>query len=403
MGLSTADDLCSVPEVFPFSIRIGLIFIAQAAGLSAIAIACLLSYIVYSTVKVRKGATRHWTMSTHVHWYFLSLLVSELIQAIGGLLNAQWIKDAAVTEGALCTTQGVLKQLGDVGVALASLVIAIHTFSVIVLGWRPKNNAAFAAIVLSLMWLFMILIVVISLATHKGKDYYGNTQYWCWITSSYPAQRIALEYFWMWTAALINIVLYIPIALVLKGFISASGGRLKVLRRRDSIRAVDISESNQAIDNLATKMLWYPAVYTCTVLPIAIVRWDAFLGHCIPWSATVASDVIFACSGLLNVLLFSVTRPALVPHRTGVNFGMGIRSPTPFSSSPPANISHNTFRSSWSSANQTQRIAPDTVSTSATKTPEETSPGIHVRFPSPLRIGPDEKSLRPEPEESPTS
>lgn len=128
--------------------------------------------------------------------------------------------------------------------------------------------------VLSTIWLFLILIVTISLTTHRGKDYYGDTQYCtlqperviefvnvnvsagCWITSNYPAQRIALEYAWMWTAAFTNILLYIPITLVLKGFISGSGGRLKVLRRSDSIRAVDISESHQAIDHLAIKMLW---------------------------------------------------------------------------------------------------------------------------------------------------
>ena len=39
---------CNVPESFPFSIRVGLVFIAQAAGLSATAIICLLCYIVVS-------------------------------------------------------------------------------------------------------------------------------------------------------------------------------------------------------------------------------------------------------------------------------------------------------------------------------------------------------------------
>lgn len=43
-----ANQQCNVPEIFPFSVRLGLIFIAQAAGLSAIAIVCLLSYIVVS-------------------------------------------------------------------------------------------------------------------------------------------------------------------------------------------------------------------------------------------------------------------------------------------------------------------------------------------------------------------
>ncbi|THH33508.1 hypothetical protein EUX98_g642 [Antrodiella citrinella] len=364
---------CSVPAVFPFSVRLGLIFIAQAAGLSAIAIICLLSYIVYGEAEEGRHAP---LVDEHpcalVFSQFVGVGVDsgsryvarssaasrEFTSDIGGLLDIQWIKDS---------------------------VIAIHTFSVIVLGWRPKSNSTVAVTVLSMIWLALILLVAISLGTHKGKDYYGNTQYWCWITSAYPVQRIALEYAWMWTAALTNIVLYIPIVLVMKGFISASGGRLKVLRRSDSIRAINISESNQAIDNLATKMLWYPALYTLTVLPIAIVRWDAFLGHCIPWSATVASDFIFACSGLLNVLLFTVTRPALVPHRMSGNFGMDVRS---FPNSSPPAVSH-TFSSSWSSPHPAHRPEPDT--TNATKI---TTSNIHVRFPSPVLVDKDLKLQR---------
>ena len=95
---------------------------------------------------------------THVHYYFLSLLVSDLIQAIGellcgcwlrkdlidvlllwlgGILNIKWIQEAvclcpfgimtttligalqAVMEVTQCMVQGIFKQLGDVGVALA--------------------------------------------------------------------------------------------------------------------------------------------------------------------------------------------------------------------------------------------------------------------------------------------
>ncbi|KAH8102518.1 hypothetical protein BXZ70DRAFT_1006435 [Cristinia sonorae] len=312
-------DTCNVPKVFPFSIRLGLIFITQAAGLSAIAIVCLLMYIAYSAVTWRKGATRRWSMGTHVHWYFLSLLVSDLIQAIGGLLNIEWIRHAGVVEGSVCTTQGVLKQLGDVGVALASLAIAVHTFSAVVLGWRPKHNYTVAIGVLGTIWLFLFLIVVVSLTVHNGPRYYGDTQYWCWITSSYPAQRIALEYVWMWTTALINIILYIPITLVLKGVISTSGGRLKII--------------------LQPKCSGTPlSILALSVLPIAIVRWDSFLGHCIPWPATVASDVIFACSGLLNVLLFTVTRPGLIPHRQSTQ-DISMRTGTLSTLSPPRSFS----------------------------------------------------------------
>lgn len=103
---------------------------------------------------------------------------------------------------------------------------------------------------------------IVSTSLHVLINVYVDPRLGCWITSNYPAQRIALEYAWMWTAAFTNLVLYIPITLVLKGFISAQGGRLKVLRRSDSIRSMDVNDSNQAIDHLATKMLWY-AIMVC--------------------------------------------------------------------------------------------------------------------------------------------
>ncbi|KAL4241711.1 hypothetical protein ABKN59_000865 [Abortiporus biennis] len=304
----------------------GLSFIVEAASLSLLAVLGLLSYIVYSVLRFERGDSRHWAVSTHVHWYFLSLLVSEIIQAIGGIMNVRWIKEAAITEGAFCKTQGVMKQLGDVGVALAALAIAIHTFSVIVFQWRPRQSPKIAVTVISGIWLFMILIMAISLGTHKGNDYFGDTQYWCWITSDFPAQRIALEYFWMWMTSLLNIALYVPIALVLKGVIVVSGFRVSIVKRKDRVRLSEISgkDSNAY---LATKMLCYPAIYTITVLPIAIVRWSAFYGHCTPWAATVISDIIFACSGLLNVLLFTITRPTLVPRRQNSSHNMGPISP----------------------------------------------------------------------------
>ena len=57
-------------------------------------------------------------------------------------------------------------------------------------------------------------------------------------------------------------------------------------------------------------------MYTITVLPIAITRWMSFTGRQIPWAGTVFSDVVFASSGFLNVLLFTATRPNLLPQRS---------------------------------------------------------------------------------------
>ncbi|KAK7694910.1 hypothetical protein QCA50_002098 [Cerrena zonata] len=114
-----SSNTCSTPDPFDFSTRLGLTFITEASVFSAVAVLALLLHIIYSAATIKHGAARHWSTATHVHWYFLSLLTSELIQAVGGIINVRWIKDATVTNGPMCTAQGALKQVGDVGVALA--------------------------------------------------------------------------------------------------------------------------------------------------------------------------------------------------------------------------------------------------------------------------------------------
>lgn len=63
----------------------------------------------------------------------------------------------------------------------------------------------------------------------------------------------------------------------------------------------------------------YPAVYIITVLPVGIARFRAFQSQSVPYAATIFADFLFCCSGLFNVVLFSVTRPALMPHRQTVS------------------------------------------------------------------------------------
>lgn len=78
----------------------------------------------------------------------------------------------------------------------------------------------------------------------------------CWITASYPAERIALEYFWMWFTALLNIALYVPLALVLKGYIIIDGFKVRV-PRRDERSHLNMTNSNGMKDagRLAMEML----------------------------------------------------------------------------------------------------------------------------------------------------
>lgn len=54
-------------------------------------------------------------------------------------------------------------------------VIALHTFCVLVFRWQAPHMMAPVAI--ALIWLFVILIVIVSLAIHVGRAYYGPTEY----------------------------------------------------------------------------------------------------------------------------------------------------------------------------------------------------------------------------------
>jgi hypothetical protein len=50
--------------------------------------------------------------------YFVSLLVANLLQAVGSTINVKWISDKSVEPDTLCSVQGGIKQAGNVGTAL---------------------------------------------------------------------------------------------------------------------------------------------------------------------------------------------------------------------------------------------------------------------------------------------
>lgn len=57
----------------------------------------------------------------------------------------------------------------------SSQAIALQTFAVLVLRWRPPRHAG--KTIIALIWLFVALDIGISNAVHRNDDYYGNTGY----------------------------------------------------------------------------------------------------------------------------------------------------------------------------------------------------------------------------------
>ncbi|OJA16219.1 hypothetical protein AZE42_00100 [Rhizopogon vesiculosus] len=283
----TTHPLASQP--FDFGERLGLAFIVEGAILSVLAITTLLAYITYSAVTIRLGATRRWSTDTHIHYYFLNLMIFDLIQAIGGMFNITWIDAAGIYPGTICTTQGAFKQPLMSVCRNSTMAIAFHTMQVLVLKWKTPPRAALLGSVI--IWVTVGLMV--GIPNVIVDNFYGPTGHWCWIERN-NFDRIGLQYLWMWVAAFLTVVVYIFLALVVKRIIIIDG---------------------------------YPAVYIITVLPITAARFTQFKTDNVPWAVTAWADTLLILSGFFNTILYTLTRPKLLPQRSRQSPSRVVRSP----------------------------------------------------------------------------
>ncbi|KAG8764137.1 hypothetical protein FRC11_004625 [Ceratobasidium sp. 423] len=331
-----------------------------ATGLaSSLAVVILLGYVVRNHVQLRKlelaGPTKRSShfFRTHVDFYMLSLLVADLLQGLGAVVNIEWIRGAECYCGSLCRAQGVIQTLGETGVAMSTLAISIHTFVVIFFSWHPPTGAAGARIwgtVITLIWLYLALCVSVGFAVNEKKvrsapanvaleDFYAPTPFYCWIGQGYLVERILFEYFWLWTTALSSIVLYSTLFLRMRGYISVdprnwthirfhrpetSSEEMPYVTAPNGVRVQAMATPSGRLiikqeTKDALKMLYYPAAYTALTLPLSIARWSTFdpsagpeLGHTAaetPFVATAIVVTIFGLSGVVNVIMFVSTRP----------------------------------------------------------------------------------------------
>ena len=75
-----------------------------------------------------------------------------------------------------------------------------------------------------------------------------------------------------------------------------------------------------SISSPSVQMLWqvlHNRWHRRQVLPITVVRWTTFsnANAYVPFAATAFADTLFASSGWLNVVLFALTRPKVLPSR----------------------------------------------------------------------------------------
>ncbi|KAF8342806.1 uncharacterized protein EI90DRAFT_791062 [Cantharellus anzutake] len=295
-----------------FGDRLGLIFIAQASACSCIAVTCLLSYFAFNSIQSRRLArsTRPKLISTHVDVYFLNVLLFDLVHSIGGIMNVRWALSAEINRGSFCHFQGILKNIGALGVAMFILAITIHTAAVMLWRWKAPRKATAAIVLMLTIWLFITLEIGLSLALYHRRQYIDISGMWCWIGPHFKNQRLLFEYVWIWITAIFNLLMYIPLYFSLRGNLHVNGFRVKWTSQSSADTGLVYARTSYA---RAGSMLWYPVAYTVIVLPFSVCRWRAFNRYHVSWTATVLADVLFCSSGLVNSLLYPLTRPSLLP------------------------------------------------------------------------------------------
>jgi len=192
---------------------VGLTFVSESGFLSLFSDGFIIILILWN-FRRHKYRIRS-LIKTPLDAYILSLIFSDIFQGLGSALIVRWIHEQQVSCGGYCTTQGTFQTIGETSSAMATLVIAIHTFVIVAFRKDPKRMWI-PSIVVSCIWLYVIIFTAI-LASHTGQDLWNYpTPYWCWIGHQHLAAQLTGEYLWLWIAGLASIVLYVPLYFIVR-------------------------------------------------------------------------------------------------------------------------------------------------------------------------------------------
>lgn len=346
----------------------------NALDLSASASASAFSHPQVSVVQSRRSSDKTLFIRTQGAIYFSSLLLCNLIQSTGGLVNIAWIVRGGVHASAACTAQAALKQIGNVremfalkreteyshvswsqiGAAVFALVIAVHTFSLLFLRRQYSDRTCYITFTLS--WSFVLFELCVDnfiLSKPKeGRPIYGPSGYWCWITPMHQTAQYATTYLFMFVSASCSFILYSLVFFRHRGNISVSSGYRISFHRRPKVRAgrtsdgTCISTDDRRIEShltaLAKHLLWYPIAYILIVLPMAASRFSTFAKVSVPFPVVIFTASLFVLHGFFNMVLFCTTR-VLLPGNWRQRFGLSYTRGTKGGDVDPSSRTNNTW------------------------------------------------------------
>ncbi|KAJ1310563.1 hypothetical protein OPQ81_007292 [Rhizoctonia solani] len=331
--------------------RAGLAFVATAGLCSAISTLLLLSYILWYSVLSKNHeqpiirGIRSFARSA-LGVFFICLLVCDFVQGAAFTVNFKWAADGSMYHSPACTAQGAVSQVGDLGAAIWSLVIAGYTFSLLFLFKKPP--VWFTWGIFCAGWIVIIVLPIggptLIQNLEKAGYFYGLSGAWCWVGDGYQLERLLYLYMWIFISLGSSLVLYGLVYLRFSGRVSFEGGKLTWKKSekgwglgcisssgfRDSsfnlpasgsgsgsngMRQTDPSEVNgvgKHLKTIARRLMLYPLVYSLVTIPVAICRLGVMAGWEPPFWLFIFAGITFSSSGLTNVCLFIATRHSFI-------------------------------------------------------------------------------------------
>lgn len=268
------------------------------AFLSFIATGGLLTFITYRLIFWRGSFKRYIGYNQYIILIY-NLVLADFQQALGFLLCLKWIIADKIKAGtATCFLQGLWLQVGDPGSGLFVLAIAFHTFLLVVLG-RKMSYKVFVSSVIGI-WIFMAVMVIIPLAIH-GAGIFVPSGAWCWINEKYENIRLGTHYIWIFLAEFGTVCLY-----------AVMYGQLRRQIAQSSILGNSQLESLKRLRRVVGYMTLYPIVYIVLSLPLAAGRMATENGHQPSVIYFCCAGAIITSSGLVDVILYTLTRRNLI-------------------------------------------------------------------------------------------
>ncbi|GAA5862297.1 hypothetical protein JCM1840_001713 [Sporobolomyces johnsonii] len=305
--------------------RAGMIVVAAAGTFSVLCVVLVSAYIGWllwdyskkSGAQKIEGETRAIKFLTSSHGIlFVQLIFADLLQALGFMLNYDWVRRGALPPAShptgLCITQALLIEIGDLSSAFSSLLICVNLFVLLVLHKQVPMRFLVAGSVLQ--WAAIGILTGIGPSLKRdGTPFYGAAGGWCWMSIVYESERLWLHYLWVFLVAATELVLYAIIAYK--------------LNPRGHSSATNLPTPS----TLSKTMLLFPAIYIFTILPLSIMRCAAMAGRDWPVQTQLAGGAVFTLSGAADCMIYATTRRL-------VSFNQG-GSSDPGSSGPKTGLS----------------------------------------------------------------